>query len=307
MNKEEIIMKLGYIGLGKMGANMVERFLEKGHEVVAYDRNVDAVKLAKNKGAQTADTLTVLVAALPLPRLVWIMVPHQAVDTVLKELTPLLAMGDSVVDGGNSLYKESIRRAEELEARGIDFLDAGVSGGPAGARNGACIMVGGMKKIFTKFETIFRDLSVPDGYRYMGRTGAGHFVKMVHNGIEYGMMQALAEGFAVMKASDFDLDLAKIADVYNHKSVIESRLVGWLQSAFERYGEDLKDITGSDAQSGEGMWTVEAGKELGIPTPIIQASLDFRIQSQVHPSYTGKLISAMRNQFGGHEVKEKKS
>jgi len=300
-------MKLGYIGLGKMGANMVERFLEKGHEVVAYDRNVDAVKLAKNKGAQTADTLTVLVAALPLPRLVWIMVPHQAVDTVLKELTPLLAMGDSVVDGGNSLYKESIRRAEELEARGIDFLDAGVSGGPAGARNGACIMVGGMKKIFTKFETIFRDLSVPDGYRYMGRTGAGHFVKMVHNGIEYGMMQALAEGFAIMKTSDFELDLTKIADVYNHKSVIESRLVGWLQSAFERYGEDLKDITGSDAQSGEGMWTVEAGKELGIPTPIIQASLDFRIQSQVHPSYTGKLISAMRNQFGGHEVKEKKS
>jgi len=209
-------MKLGYIGLGKMGANMVERFLEKGHEVVAYDRNVDAVKLAKNKGAQTADTLTVLVAALPLPRLVWIMVPHQAVDTVLKELTPLLAMGDSVVDGGNSLYKESIRRAEELEARGIDFLDAGVSGGPAGARNGACIMVGGMKKIFTKFETIFRDLSVPDGYRYMGRTGAGHFVKMVHNGIEYGMMQALAEGFAVMKASDFGLELTRITDVYNH-------------------------------------------------------------------------------------------
>jgi 6-phosphogluconate dehydrogenase len=299
-------MKLGYIGLGKMGANMVERFLEKGYEVVAYDRNVDAVKVAKNKGAQTADTLTVLVDALPLPRLVWIMVPHQAVNAVLKELAPLLAMGDIVVDGGNSPYKESIRRAEELEARGIDFLDAGVSGGPAGARNGACIMVGGKKNIFTKFETIFRDLSVPDGYRYMGRTGAGHFVKMVHNGIEYGMMQALAEGFAIMKASDFELDLTKIADVYNHKSVIESRLVGWLQSAFERYGEDLKDITGSDAQSGEGMWTVEAGKELGIPTPIIQAALDFRIQSQKNPSYTGKLISAMRNQFGGHDVMAKK-
>ncbi len=300
-------MKLGYIGLGKMGANMVERFLEKGYEVVAYDRNEDAVKVAKNKGAQTADTLAVLIAALPLPRLVWIMVPYHAVDAVLKELTPLLAMGDVVVDGGNSPYKESIRRAKELEAWGIDFLDVGVSGGPAGARNGACIMVGGKKDVFQKFETVFRDLSVPDGYGFMGRSGAGHFVKMVHNGIEYGMMQALAEGFSVMKASDFRLDLTKITDVYNHKSVIESRLVGWLQSAFAQYGEDLKDITGSAAQSGEGMWTVQAGKELGIPTPIIQAALDFRIQSLKNPSYTGKLISAMRNQFGGHEVKEKKS
>jgi 6-phosphogluconate dehydrogenase len=299
-------MKLGYIGLGKMGANMVERLLEKGHEVVAYDRNADAVKATKNKGAQPADTLAALVAALPLPRLVWIMVPHQAVDAVLKELTPLLAPGDVVVDGGNSPYKKSIRRAKELEARGIDFLDAGVSGGPAGARNGACIMVGGRKEVFQKFETVFRDFSVPDGYGYMGRTGAGHFVKMVHNGIEYGMMQALAEGFAVMKASDFGLDLTKITDVYNHRSVIESRLVGWLQSAFVQYGEDLKDITGSVAQSGEGMWTVEAGKELGIPTPIIQAALDFRIQSQKDPSYTGQLISAMRNQFGGHEIKTKK-
>ena len=299
-------MKLGYIGLGKMGANMVERFLEKGHEVVVYDRNADAVKAAINKGAQIADTQTALVAELPLPRLIWIMVPYQAVDAVLKELIPLLAPGDVVVDGGNSPYKESIRRAKELETRGIDFLDAGVSGGPAGARNGACIMVGGKKEVFQKFETVFRDLSVPDGYGYMGRSGAGHFVKMVHNGIEYGMMQALAEGFSVMKASDFRLDLTKITDVYNHKSVIESRLVGWLQSAFAQYGEDLKYITGSASQSGEGMWTVQAGKELGIPTPIIQAALDFRIQSLKNPSYTGKLISAMRNQFGGHEVKENK-
>jgi 6-phosphogluconate dehydrogenase len=299
-------MKIGYIGLGKMGANMVERFLEKGYDVVAYDRNVDSVKAAGNKGAQTVDTLSALVAAMPPSRLVWIMVPHQAVDAVLKELTPLLAKGDTVVDGGNSPYKESIRRAKELEARGIDFLDAGVSGGPAGARNGACIMVGGKKEVFQKFETVFRDLSVPDGYGYMGKAVAGHFVKMVHNGIEYGMMQALAEGFAVMKAADFGLELTRITDVYNHKSVIESRLVGWLQSAFVQYGEDLKDISGVAAQSGEGKWTVEAGKELGVPTPVIQAALDFRIQSQARPSYTGKLVSAMRNQFGGHEVKEKK-
>jgi 6-phosphogluconate dehydrogenase len=299
-------MKLGYIGLGKMGANMVERLLEKNHEVVAFDRNADAVKAARDKGAQTEGSLKALVAALSSPRLVWIMVPHQVVDAVLEELAPLLAKGDVVVDGGNSPYKESIRRSKELEARGINFLDAGVSGGPTGARNGACIMVGGGKGVFQKFETLFRDLSVPDGYGYMGQTGAGHFVKMVHNGIEYGMMQALAEGFAIMKASDFGLELARITDVYNHKSVIESRLVGWLQSAFQQYGEDLADISGSAAQSGEGMWTVEAGKELGVPTPVIQDALEFRIQSQKNPSYTGKLISAMRNQFGGHEVKAKR-
>jgi 6-phosphogluconate dehydrogenase len=305
LHNEEIVMKLGYIGLGKMGFNMVERLLETRHEIVAFDRNADAIKAVKSKGAQTADTLAALVAALPSPRLVWIMVPHQAVDAVLKDLTPHLTKGDVVIDGGNSPYKESIRRSHELEAKGIEFLDAGVSGGPAGARSGACIMVGGKKEVFQKFDGLFRDLSVPDGYGYMGKSGAGHFVKMVHNGIEYGMMQALAEGFAVMKASDFGLDLMKITDVYNHKSVIESRLVGWLQGAFEQYGEDLKDISGSAAQSGEGLWTVEAGKDLGVPMPIIQGSLDFRLQSQKSPSYTGKLVSAMRNQFGGHEVKAK--
>jgi 6-phosphogluconate dehydrogenase len=298
-------MKLGYVGLGKMGSNMVERLLEKGHEIVAFDRNAEAIQAAKNKGAQTADALAALVAGLSSPRLVWIMVPHQAVDVVLKELLPLLTKKDTVIDGGNSPYKESIRRARELEVKGVDFLDAGVSGGPAGARNGACIMVGGRKEVFQTFEALFRDLSVTDGYGYMGRTGAGHFVKMVHNGIEYGMMQALAEGFAVMHASDFGLELAKITEVYNHKSVIESRLVGWLQSAFVQYGEELKDISGTVAQSGEGMWTVEAGKELGVPTPIIQGALDFRLRSQANPSYTGKLLSAMRNQFGGHDVKVK--
>jgi 6-phosphogluconate dehydrogenase len=289
-----------------MGFNMVERLLEKGHAVVTYDRNWDAVRAAAGKGAQTADTLKTLVGALKPPRLVWLMVPHQAVDAVLTELIPLLAKGDTVIDGGNSPYKESIRRAKELEANGVDFLDAGVSGGPSGARNGACIMIGGRKELFQKFEALFRDLSVTNGYGYMGRAGAGHFVKMVHNGIEYGMMQALAEGFAVMKASDFGLDLTKITDVYNHQSVIESRLVGWLQSAFVQYGEDLKDISGSAAQSGEGMWTIDAGRELGVPMPVIQGALDFRIQSQHNPSYTGKLVSAMRNQFGGHEVKVKK-
>lgn len=295
-------MKLGYIGLGKMGYNMVELLLDRKHDVVVYNRSEEPVRKIAQRGARPAGSLKELVSALVPPRLVWIMVPYQAVDPVLKELMPLLAKGDTVIDGGNSPYKESIRRSKELEARGIDFLDAGVSGGPAGARSGACIMAGGRKEVFRKFEALFRDLSVPDGYGYMGRSGAGHFVKMVHNGIEYGMMQALAEGFAVLKASEFGLDLLKITDVYNHKSVIESRLVGWLQAAFVQYGEELGEISGSAAQSGEGMWTVEAGKELGVPMPIIKGALDFRLQSQKNPSYTGKLISAMRNQFGGHAV-----
>jgi 6-phosphogluconate dehydrogenase len=212
-----------------------------------------------------------------------------------------------VIDGGNSPYKESIQRVRALEQRGINFLDAGVSGGPAGARNGACIMVGGRKEIFQKHEKLFQDLSVEKGYDYMGKAGAGHFVKMVHNGIEYGMMQALAEGFAVMKASPFDLDLTGVSELYNHKSVIESRLVGWLKNAYEQHGKDLREISGTVAQSGEGMWTVEAAKEFGVPVPIIKGALDFRLGSQSNPSYTGKIVSALRNQFGGHEVKESKS
>jgi 6-phosphogluconate dehydrogenase len=299
-------MELGYIGLGKMGFNMVERLLEKGHRVVAFDRNQEAVREIAKKGAQTVASLQEMAFSLSAPCLIWIMVPYQAVDAVLTELVPLLAKSDTVIDGGNSPYKESIRRARQLETKGIDFLDAGVSGGPSGARGGACIMVGGKREVFEKFEGLFRDLSMEDGYGYMGTSGAGHFVKMVHNGIEYGMMQALAEGFAVMKASGFDLDLAKIADLYNHRSVIESRLVGWLKNAYEQYGRELEGISGSVAQSGEGMWTVEAAKELGIPAPVIRDALDFRLQSRKNPSYTGKVLSALRNQFGGHEVKEKK-
>ncbi len=298
-------MKLGYIGLGKMGYNMVELLLEKGHEIVAYNRSSGPVQKIAQKGAKPADSLRSLAAALKPPRLVWLMVPHQAVDGVLKELVPLCAKGDTIIDGGNSPYRESIRRAKELEEKGIDFLDAGVSGGPRGARTGACIMVGGRQDVFRKFEQLFRDAAVEQGYAYLGRAGAGHFVKMVHNGIEYGMMQALAEGFAVLKESQFGLDLPAVAELYNHRSVIESRLVGWLKNAYEQYGTELDGISGSVEQSGEGMWTVEAAKELGIPVPIIQGALDFRLQSQKKPSYTGQVVSALRHQFGGHEVSAK--
>ncbi len=299
-------MKVGYIGLGKMGFNMVERLLEKGHQVVAFDRNRDVVHDITMKGAQPSGSIAEVVRSLVAPRLIWIMVPYEAVDAVLTELTPLLGKKDAVIDGGNSPYKESIRRASELEERGIDFLDAGVSGGPSGARNGACVMIGGSKEVFEHYEILFRDISVAGGYGFMGRSGAGHFVKMVHNGIEYGMMQALAEGFAVMKASGFELDLAGIADLYNHRSVIESRLVGWLKNAYDQYGRDLSSISGSAAQSGEGTWTVDAARELGIPVPIIKGALDYRLQSQKDPSYTGRIISALRHQFGGHEAKEHK-
>ncbi len=295
-------MELGYIGLGKMGFNMVERLLEKGHSVVVFDMNEEAVKDISKHGAHAVGSLRAMIAALAPPRLVWLMVPYQAVDAVLRELAPLLQKGDTIIDGGNSPYKESMRRAHELDCKGIEFLDVGVSGGPAGARNGACLMIGGSKNRFDRLEGLFRDISADQGYGYMGGSGAGHFVKMVHNGIEYGMMQSIAEGFAVMKASNFDLNLVSIAGVYNRRSVIESRLVGWLKSAFEEHGENLDDISGSVSQSGEGLWTVEAAKELGVAAPIIEGSFQFRVQSQERPSYTGQIVSALRNQFGGHEV-----
>ena len=231
------------------------------------------------------------------------MVPHQAVDAVLKELTLHLAKGDTIIDGGNSPYKESIRRGRELEGKGIDFLDAGVSGGPQSARGRApASWWAASRKSSSKYEQIFRDASVEQGYAYFGKTGAGHFVKMVHNGIEYGMMQALAEGFAILKASEFDLDLGegrRPVQPQERDRIAAGRLA---ENRVEQHGTELDGISGAVAQSGEGMWTVEAAKEFGIPAPIIKGALDFRLQSEKHPSYTGKIVSALRNQFGGHAV-----
>lgn len=297
-------LKIGFIGLGKMGFNMVERLLEKGYEVIAHDPNKETMKKIAEKGAGIADDYQNLVSKLESPRLVWVMVPYQVVDEVIEKLLPYIKKGDTVIDGGNSPYKESIRRAQKLTEKEVHFLDAGVSGGPGGAREGACIMVGGNIEIFERFEELFKDLAVQDGYGYMGESGTGHLVKMVHNGIEYGIMQAIAEGFTVMKESPFDLDLTKIADVYNHKSVIESRLVGWLKSAYEQYGEDLEEITGTVAHTGEGKWTVEAAGEFKVPVNIIKGAFQFRINSVNNPSYTGKILSALRNQFGHHEAKK---
>ncbi len=298
-------LTLGYAGLGKMGFNMVQLLLEKGYGVVAYDLNAGAVESARRLGALAAASPRTLVQALKAPRLVWLMVPHQNVDDILDAILPELVPGDTIVDGGNSFYKDSMRRAARLAEKRVDFLDVGVSGGPGGARRGACLMAGGRKEAYLRWESLFRDLATTEGFGYMGPSGAGHFVKMVHNGIEYGMMQALAEGFAVLKASPFHLDLQAVAHLYNHGSVITSRLVGWLETAFLEHGLDLKGISGSVAQSGEGMWTVETGQELHVPTPVIERSVQFRKDSALSPSYTGRVVSALRNQFGHHDVFEK--
>ena len=296
-------MKLGYIGLGKMGVGMVEQLLEKRYSLVLFDKDQQAAEQERWKGATMAQSLWNVIEMLERPRLIWLMVPHAAVDDVLKDIIPLLHEGDTIIDGGNSFYKDSQRRYKELAERDIHFLDAGVSGGPRGAREGACVMVGGNEEDYKKYEHLFRDIAAERAYAYMGPAGAGHFVKMVHNGIEYGMMQSLAEGFEVLKKAPYSLNLSEIARLYNERSVIESRLVGWLKEAYKTYGEDLTEVSGSVGQTGEGMWTVQTAKELSIPVSAIETSLAFRNQSATHPSYTGKVLSALRNTFGGHDIK----
>lgn len=300
MNKE-----IGYIGLGKMGKNMVLRLLDHDWRVVAYNRNQEIVKEVERRGAIGASSIENLVSQLPFPRVIFIMVSHHAVDDILQELLPKLSKGDLVIDGGNSPYRETFRREKEAQALGIKFLDIGVSGGPGGARDGACMMVGGGKEDFNKLFEIgfFEDTCANGAYKYLGKSGAGHYVKMVHNGIEYGMMQSIAEGFDLLRhSSEFYLDLDSVVDIYQHKSVIESRLVGWMGSAYSKYGKDLNDISGRASASGEGKWTLEAGKREGISMPVIEASLDARTRSQENPSYQGKVVSALRGEFGKHPV-----
>ena len=259
-------MKLGYVGLGKIGSVMVERLLERRHEVVVFDTDDEVMQRVAWKGAIKAQSLWNLVGLLERPRLVWLMIPHEQVDAVLTDMVPLLHDGDTIIDGSNSLYKDSVRRAEELAKREIQFLDAGVSGGSEGAREGACVMVGGAEKVFKKFEPLFRDIAAENGYLHAGSTGAGHFAKMVHNDIEYGMARSIADGFEVLKQSSYEFDLAKIARLYNHKSDIESRMVGRLQVAYETYGEDLKEAA--------------------------EGSL----------KYSDKVLSALRGELGGREI-----
>lgn len=297
-------MQIGYYGLGKMGYNMVLRMQGKGHDVIAANRSSEPRQRIAAQGIKTAATLAELVGALATPRTVWVMVSHEAVDAVFAELVPLLQEGDTVIDGGNSFYKDSVRHAQELAAKKINFLDVGTSGGPAGAQSGACIMVGGTPEVYRRYEALFADLSAPGAYGHMGKAGAGHFVKMVHNGIEYGMMQAIGEGFEILKKSEFSVNLAEAARVYNSQSVITSRLTEWLVRAYKQEGADLAAISGEVGASGEGQWTVETAREMGILIPVIEAAMEFRTQSKGNPSYTGQVVSALRGQFGGHAVKK---
>ena len=298
--------EIGIIGLGKMGGGIALQLKGKGWDVVGYDANAAPLDALAKEGIRAADSPQALVGMLSHPRLVWLMVPAgKAIDDVLfgaGGIAEHLLKGDVVIDGGNSFYKDDLPRAEKLASRGVTYFDVGFSGGPKGARHGGCLMIGGDENTFKSFEPLFADLSVEGGYQFFSGAGAGHFVKMVHNGIEYGMMQALAEGFGILKASDYKIDLTRAADIYNHRSVIESRLVGWLKSAFEQYGEDLEAVSGSVGHTGEGEWTAKTAHELNVPATIIEESFKFRVESAQKPSYIGKVVSALRNQFGGHSI-----
>ncbi|MBI4137299.1 glucose-6-phosphate dehydrogenase [Candidatus Roizmanbacteria bacterium] len=299
--------EIGIVGLGKMGGGIAQQLHDKGWRVYGYNRSTNVTESFVRKGMYGIYDMKEFIEILKPPRIILISLPEgKPVDDVLfgeKGLALSLSKGDIIIDGGNSNYRETIRRHKQLAEKGIVLVDAGISGGPEGARFGACVMVGGKRTVFDYLEPIFADISVPRGYQFFEGVGAGHFVKMIHNGIEYAMMQALAEGFTLLKQAPFTLDLTKVADVYNHGSVIESRLVSWLKDAYMQYGVDLKEISGYVSHSGEGKWTVETAKEMGVAVTIIDGALQFRIDSEKNQTYTGKVVSALRGQFGGHEVK----
>ena len=298
-------MELGLIGLGRMGANMAVRLLQGGHRVVVYNRTfAKAQELATEHGAVAAATLEELVAALQPPRVVWLMLPAgQATDKHLDLVVPLLGQGDTVVDGANNNYKVSIAHGEQLAARGLKFMDAGVSGGIWGLQVGYCTMVGGDTDTFTQIEPLLKTLAPPDGYLHCGPHGAGHFVKMIHNGIEYGMMQAYAEGFEILEKSRYDFDLQKISHLWNQGSVVRSWLLELAELAFAE-DADLSGLRGYVADSGEGRWTVQEAIDLDVPAPIITLALQTRFRSRQADSFSAKVLAALRNQFGGHAVKK---
>lgn len=298
-------MRTGFVGLGKMGMNMVERLIGGGHEVVAYARTAATVKKAEGKGAAGAASLQDVADKLEKPRVIWTMVPAgKATEETLMNLAETMEEGDILVDGGNSFYKDSIRMAEELSKKKIGFLDIGTSGGIWGLSIGYCMMIGGDKDVFEKVEPLIRTLAPENGYAHVGPSGAGHFVKMVHNGIEYAMLQAYAEGFEIMNAKkDFELDLHKISGLWNHGSVVRSWLLELAERAFDKE-PDLASIRGYVEDSGEGRWTVAEAIELEVPAPNITISLMERFRSRQDESFGAKVIAALRNEFGGHSVKK---
>jgi 6-phosphogluconate dehydrogenase len=298
-------MEIGFVGLGRMGKNMVLRLLGGGHRVVGWATSADTVAEAARAGAVGAASLSDLVSRLEeRPRTVWTMVPSgDATEETIRNLAGLLAPGDTVVDGGNSYYKDSVRRAAYLAERKIDFVDAGTSGGVWGLANGYCLMVGGSESVCRRLEPLFTTLAPPNGYARVGAHGAGHLVKMIHNGIEYGMMQAYAEGFEILQASPYGLDVPRVADLWRNGSVVRSWL---LDLAAEALREDpsLERVADYVEDSGEGRWTVIESVERAVPAPVLALALQARFRSRQESSFQGRLLAALRNKFGGHAVKQ---
>ena len=287
-------MKLGMVGLGRMGANMVLRLEQDGHEVVTYTRS----------GRGNAQSLEELVGALEVPRVVWLMIPAgDPTEQALAEVLDLVGAGDVVVDGGNSNFRDTKRRAIAAAERGVQYVDAGVSGGVWGLKVGYCIMVGGAPEPVALVEPAFRTLAPEDGYAHVGPSGAGHFAKMVHNGIEYGLMQAYAEGFEIMRHSEYDYDLAEVAGIWRYGSVVRSWLLELLYEALQDHGSGLDDIAGYVEDSGEGRWTINEAINENVPAPVISAALYARFASRREIDYAAKVAAALRNQFGGHAIK----
>jgi len=299
-------MEIGMIGLGRMGGNMVQRLLNGGHRVVTYDRSAEAVAASQSQGAIGVSSIEELVKNLTAPKAVWVMLPiGQPTEDTINSLIPLLSAGDTVLDGGNANYKDSMRRAEKLAEHGIDFMDVGTSGGIWGLVEGYALMIGGKKEVFQRLEPIFQTLapSKDQGLSHVGPAGAGHFVKMVHNGVEYGLMQAYAEGFEIMEAKkEFDLDLGQIAEGWRYGSVVRSWLLDLAAAALVE-DPKLESLEAYVEDSGEGRWTVQESIDLAVPAPVITASVQARFRSRQEGPFGAKMLAALRNQFGGHAVR----
>lgn len=302
-------MQIGMIGLGRMGMNMAIRLLRGRHKVVAYNRTPEKVNEMAKKGAKGAYTLEELVNALRPPRHIWIMLPAGLpVDDTISKLKGLLQKGDTIIEGGNSFYKDDIRRVQQLRPLGIHYMDAGVSGGIWGLKIGYCLMIGGEKKVYNRLGPVFKTLGPKEGYLYCGPAGAGHFVKMVHNGIEYGMMSAYGEGFEILNSSPYagDLCFEKVAHLWNQGSVVRSWLLELAESAFKKDG-NLSGIEGYVEDSGEGRWTLQQAIDTEVPAPVISAALFQRFRSRRTDPLSDRVLAALRNEFGGHEVFRKKA
>ncbi|MGH7205329.1 MAG: phosphogluconate dehydrogenase (NAD(+)-dependent, decarboxylating) [Nitrospiraceae bacterium] len=296
-------MEIGFIGLGKMGMNMVTRLQRDRHRVVVYDRTAELIEQAEGQGCVGASSLAELVSKLATPRAVWVMVPSGApTDETVQAVAALLQAGDGIIDGGNTRFHDDVRRAAELKKKGIHYIDAGTSGGIWGLKLGYCLMIGGEKDVVMRLEPVFKTLAPENGWAYMGGHGAGHYVKMVHNGIEYSMMQAYAEGFELMSKSDYHLDLAKIADLWMHGSVVRSWLLELTAEAL-KLDPKLEGLKGYVQDSGEGRWTIMDALDKDVPVPTLTAALFTRFRSRQQESFSEKLLAAMRQAFGGHAIR----